>query len=268
MKLKLLWTSTNDHLFFDVINEELTTWFINTTQQLGNQYSPGNMVTDDARRAHDTNKFVDELSNDVDRVNKFLISMKQPPVAKPNNWCDQQQLNALHKGWAQTRFDWPKLSSMLYKIDTTLFDSYHRMNCHIHVIETSFRYAFRDPTHWRVDNPFKDVPYDWEECHLSLKYPGHGREAFEKFKTCDDDDSDLCNWDNIDGALTINLTRPYKITPPAEFLEWCKFKNLVPHTDTIPLGNLVDWATNLTNARGIFLKNMKIPGNYFSLSVV
>ena len=271
MKIKLCWSNTNDCLLFDAFNEQLALWFIETSQQLGNNYSTADMVTDIPKRSQDTSKLINEISNDIDRVNKFLVSMKQQPVPKPTNWCDQAQLNALHKNWARTRYEWPKLSAMLYKIDPTLFDSYHRMNCHIHLIEDSFNYHFRDPTHWRVDNPFKDTAYSWEHCHLAIRYPGHGREAFEKFKNLDDNIEDMeldnCNWDNIDPALTVSLTRPYTITPPGEFLAWCQDKNLKPHTSTIPLGNLFNWQTELTDARSMFMKNLQVPGNYFSLTV-
>lgn len=270
MKIRLTWSTTNDYLLFDAINEQLALWFIQTSQRLGNQYSTADMVTDIPHRAQDTIKLIDEITTDIERVNKFLVSMKQQPVLLPTDWYDQTQLNALHKNWARTRYEWPKLSSMLYKIDPALFDSYHRMNCHIHLIENSFEYHFRDPSHWRVDNPFKDIAYQWEHCHLAVKYPGHGREAFEKFRNLDDNTEDMeldnCNWDNIDPALTVNLTRPYTINPPEEFLAWCRDKNLMPHTNTIPLGNLVNWRSELTNARVLFTKNIRIPENYFSLT--
>ena len=272
MKIKLHWSKTNDYLLFDAINEQLVLWFVETSQQLGNNYSLANMVTDLPHRAENTTTLIKEISNDIDRVNEFLVSMKQLPVSKPTDWYDQTQLNILHKNWAHTRYTWPKLSSMLYKIDPTLFDSYHRMNCHIHLIENSFEYQFRDPTHWRVDNPYKDTAYEWAHCHLALKYPGHGREAFEKFRNLDDNLEDIeldnCNWDNIDPAITVSLTRPYSITPPAEFLTWGQDQILIPHTNTIPLGNLVNWRTELINARHVFTDNIGILENYFSLSVV
>ena len=276
MKIKLSWNITNDSLFFDPINEDLAKWFIETSQQLGNNYAMADMVTDIPNRSSNTEKLINEISNDVDRVNEFIIkTIKQPPVDKPTNWCDQQQLNKLHKDWALTRKKWPTLDKLLYKIDPTLFDSYHRMNCHIHLIETSFKYDFRDPTHWRVNNPFKDAGHQlntWEECHLAIKYPGHGREAFEKFQNLDEDVENIsiddCNWDNVDPAITIKLTRPYKRNPPTEFLEWCKSKNLIPYNSTMPLGNLTDWKNNITNARTLFMKNNKITKNHFSLSAV
>jgi hypothetical protein len=272
MKIKLLWSNTGDHLLFDAINKDLAAWFIETSQQLGNNYSVANMVTDVPWRSQDTVKLIEEITYDIDRVNKFLVSMNQVPVNSPRNWNDQKQLNQLHKDWATTRFKWPKLTELLYKIDPSLFDSYHRMNCHIHLIEQSLLYDFRDPTHWRVTNPFKDVAYGWEACHLAISYPGHGRNAFEKFQNLDDDPANIevdnVNWDNVDASLEVYLRRPYKITPPAEFLSWCDLNQLVPHTDNIPLGNITDWPNNLTNARELFMKNNKIADNPFSLMLV
>jgi len=272
MKIKLHWYNTDNYVYFDAINQDLAEWFINTSQQLGNNYSTANLVTDVPRRSHDTVNLIEEISRDISKINHFLTTVKQMPVNVPNNWCDQKQLNRLHKDWANTRFRWPKLTELLYKIDTSLFDSYHRMNCHIHLIEESFLYDFRDPTHWRVSNPFKNTTYEWQCCHLSIRYPGHGRFAFEKFENLDEDPADMdvdnVNWDNIDPTINVNLCRPYKMTPPPEFLSWCESKKLVPHGCILPLANIEDWRNNLTRTRELFMKNSQTPNNHFSLSIV
>ena len=269
MKIQLTWKSTNDILLFDAINCDLANWFVQTSQRLGNNYAVADIVTDGPRRSNGTEQLIQEISHAIQSVNKFLASMKQHTIKIPDNWCDQSQLNTLHKEWAHTRTLWPRLPNMLYKLDPVLFDNYQITNCHTHLIEKSFRYEFRDPTHWRVDNPFKDQQYDWETSHLWICYPGHGRSAFEKFENLDEDPNDIhidnCNWDNIDAYVGIGLSRPYKQTPPPEFLSWCQDKNLVPHTHTIALANLTDWRSNLTQARTIFMNNIKIPNNYFSL---
>ena len=272
MQIKLTWDQTQDHLYFDVINFDITQWFVETGQRLGNQYSNANMATDMPRVSRDTGKLIAELSAAVDQVNKFFAARRMPIVDKPTNWLDQNQLNLLHKAWAKTRLTWPKLDTLLYKIDTELFDRYHEMNCHIHLIENSFSYEFRDPSNWRLANPYKDQFYDWETCHLALAYPGHGRVAFEKFEVLDQDpenfEQDNCNWDNIDAYVKVQLVRPFEESPPPEFLTWCQDKNVVPHRRTIPLANLTDWSSTLTQAREIFFKNTKIKDNYFSLEII
>ena len=194
-----------------------------------------------------------------------------PVFDLPSNWYDQRQLNKLHKDWSETRIKWPRLTELFYKIDKKIYEAYQEMNCHIHLIEGSFLHQYRDPTHWRVNNPFKDHRYDWETCHLFLNYPGHGRYAFEKFQnmdTYDDIHRDNVNWDNVDASLGIELVKPYKTTPPVEFLDWCKEKKLTPHTGTLPLANLVNWEENLTIARQIMSNNAIIQDNYFSLEIV
>jgi hypothetical protein len=271
MKIQLTWALTNDMLLFDVINQDLATWFVQTSQQLGNQYGPGDQVIDAILKKSNTNKLIREEIDYIETVNKQLSLLKMPVFDLPSNWYDQRQLNKLHKDWAETRQKWPKLSDLFYKIDKKLFEAYQEMNCHIHLIEDSFFYRFRDPTQWRVDNPFKDSIYDWEVSHLYIIYPGHGREAFEKFRnmdTCDDIYRDNVNWDNIDSAVEIKLVRPYKETPPQEFLDWCKEKKLTPHTKTLPLANLANWENDLTMARQITTENIKIPNNNFSLTII
>lgn len=271
MKIKLIWNVTNDILLFDVINQDLAFWFVQTSQQLGNHYSVGDQVIDTIKKSSNTDKLIQEEINYVETVNKQLILLKMPIFNLPSDWYDQKQLNKLHKDWGETRLKWPKLTELFYKIDKKIFEAYQEMNCHIHLIESSFLYRFRDPTHWRVNNPFKDNSYDWETCHLYINYPGHGRAAFEKFQNMDIYDDiyrDNVNWDNIDAYLGMNLVRPYKETPPQEFLDWCKETKLIPHTNSLPLANLVNWKENLNVSRQIVTKNVKIQDNYFSLEII
>jgi hypothetical protein len=271
MRIQLIWKSTNDTLLFDVINQELTNWFVQTSQQLGNQYSVGDQVIDIIKKSSDTDKLIQEEIAYIETVNKQLTQLKMPIFSLPSNWYDQRQLNKLHKDWGETRLKWPKLTELFYKIDKKIFEAYQEMNCHIHLIERSFLYQFRDPAHWRVSNPFKNNSYDWENCHLYINYPGHGRAAFEKFQNLDIYDDlyrDNVNWDNVDASLGINLVRPYKETPPQEFLDWCKKTKLTPHTSSLPLANLVNWEHDLTMARQIMTKNVTIQDNYFSLEIV
>jgi len=272
MQLKLTWNATQDSLLFDVINENLAVWFVDQSQQRGNNYVLGDQVIDLIHQSTNTEHLIQEEIAYIDTVNEILTRLKLPSFNKATNWYDQAELNRLHKDWAKTRFDIPKLTELLYKIDKKFFEAYQEMNCHIHLIERSFCYAFRDPHHWRIDNPFKDTTYDWEVSHLYIKYPGHGRHAFEKFEWLDVEDKNMWddnnNWDNIDSFVGMNLVRPYKCNPPEEFLLWCREKNLVPHGYDIPLANLTDWKNNLTVAKQLVTKNIKIQQNNFSLELV
>lgn len=272
MRLKLTWKATHDELLFDVINDDLASWFIEQSATHGNnRYETGDQVIDSILHSHDTQTLIDQEVEYVTTVNSVLTKLKLPTFSLPTDWFDQKQLNNLHKNWAQTRYQIPKLTELLYKIDKKYFEAYQEMNCHIHLIEKSFQYRFRDRVHWRIENPFKDISYDWEVCHLYLEYPGHGRNAYEKFQWMDDDidmSRDLNNWDNIDSFLGMQLSRPYKIDPPKEFLSWCKKHNLTPHGYTIPLANLTDWQNELSQARNIMTKNVKMKDNYFSLELI
>jgi hypothetical protein len=271
MKIQLTWKLTNDTLLFDVINQELANWFVQTSQQLGNRYSIGDQIIDTLIAKPSTSKLIEEEITYIETVNKQLTLLKMPVFDLPSNWYDQRQLNKLHKDWGESRQKWPKLTELFYKIDKKIFEAYQEMNCHIHLIEQSFSYKFRDPVHWRVNNPLKDTGYNWETCHLYINYPGHGRQAFEKFENLDIYDDiyrDNVNWDNIDGFIGMNLVRPYKKTPPQEFLDWCKEKKLTPHTVTLPLANLVNWEYDLTMARQMITENVIIQDNYFSLELI
>ena len=269
MQITATWHKTNDQILFDSINDDLCQWFVKTCQSKNTKFFVADMITDVPLRAESSTQLIKEISDAIDLVNSFLKKLNLQVLDKPSNWFDQQQLNRLHKNWARTRTEMPNLSVLMHKTNKAVFDAYHRTNCHIHLIENSFHYDFRDnENHWRVDNPFRDKFIDWQVCNLFMPYPGHGREAFEKFRNFDQEVyvDDLCNWDNIDSYIQINLVRPYQITPPAEFITWCQENQLVPHTHTMPLANLTDWENSLTEARGIVTKNINIEDNYFTLT--
>lgn len=272
MRLRLLWNHTQDELLLDVINQDLMSWFVEQSTVNGkNQYSLGNQIIDKLVESRDTEVLIAEEVQYIKQVNEILTKLKLPTFDLPTDWFDQSQLNKLHKDWAETRFQQPKLTELLYKIDKKYFEAYQEMNCHIHLIERSFEYRFRDTAHWRINNPFQHNAYDWQVCHLYIEYPGHGRNAYEKFQWIDDAQDisrDINNWDNIDSFLGMNLVRPYKTSPPDEFLQWCKQQNLVPHGYTLPLANLSDWRNQLPRARNILTKNVKIQDNYFSLEII
>jgi len=272
MRIKITWNKTHDSLIFDCINEKVAEWFVTTAQQLGNNFSTADMITDVPLRGQDVPTLAAELSAAIDLVNSFLPKIKQPEIEKPTDWYDQQQLNKLHKDWARSRATVPDLPQALHKIDRRIFDAYNQTNCHVHLIERAFKYSFRDnKNHWRVENPFKDLAPEWQVCHLSIDYAGHGRHAFEKFEFNDTDiyTDDMCNWDNIDSFVTINLRRPYKFEPPQEFLQWCQQNgNLVPHHYDLPVANLQNWETELAQARATVINNKDVPENYFSFELM
>jgi hypothetical protein len=272
MKIKLKWHQTSDELLFDIINQDIAVWFVEQSQILGeNKYSLGDQVVDLLSRPDSTEKLIKEEKEYIAKVNQKLSALKMPLFKEPKNYYDQQQLNHLHKDWADTRKQWPKLTELFYKMDNELFEAYQEMNCHIHFIEQSFKYKFRDPVNWRVQNPFKSNSYDWESSNLYIEYPGHGRCAIEKFQFMDtgkDIERDNTNWDNVDAFIGMHLNRPYKMNPPPEFLTWCQEKNLVPSNYNIPLANLTNWKENLTKARQVVTENVTIQDNYFSLHLI
>lgn len=271
MQLQIIWKKTRDYLLFDVINKDLVLWFVENNKRLDSEYSIADQVIDILMKSSSTEKVINEEIAYIDKVNSALQKLKIPLIEKPRDWFDQKQLNKLHKDWTETRFRWPKLSEIFYKIDLELYRAYQEMNCHIHLIERSFDYSFRAIEYWSLDNPFNEKWFEWQESHLYMTYPGHGRHAFEQFEWLDDDEDmfrGMNNWNNIDSFLNIRLRRPYKIQPPAEFLSWCEEKNIVPNQYHIPLANLTDWRNTLTSARHTVTKNIGIQDNHFFLDIV
>lgn len=273
MQLQIKWNLTGDHTIFDVINPELARWFVSTSGRHGNRYSLGTQVIDQLTRPTSIDNLIAQEINYIEKVNQALTKYKVPlKFELPTDWYDQHQLNCLHKTWAQSRLNMPRLSEFFYKVDPVLFEAYQEMNCHIHLIENSMRWVYRDSSNWRTDNPFADQYFEWHQCHLHLMYPGHGRTAFEKFQFYDDGEDwqlDNVNWDNIDSYIELDLaSRPHRVEPPPEFIDWCKQKNLVPHNKYLPLANVQNWQQELPRARQVAAQNAKITDNYFVLELL
>lgn len=271
MQFKITWSRTQDYILFDSLNDDLVEWFIVTNHKQNSKYQLADQVIDILMRSADTNTIIQEEQAYMHKVNEALKKLRLPIIREPTDWFDQQQLNRLHADWSETRFNMPKLSELFYHMDPDLYRAYQEMNCHIHLIERSFDYSFRAIQYWSLPNPFQHKWFEWQNSHLRMTYPGHGRQAFEQFEWMDDNEDMLRgmnNWGNLDSFVDITLRRPYRMQPPEEFVAWCQQHDILPNHYHIPLANVHDWRNRLTEARHTLAKNVKLEENYFSLDIV
>jgi hypothetical protein len=89
MKLKLSWPVTGDFLFFDIINKDVTCWFVEQSQTLGtNQFSKGDQVIDILSAKGNTQSLIEEEKNYIAKVNEILTRLKLPLFREPDNYYE------------------------------------------------------------------------------------------------------------------------------------------------------------------------------------
>jgi hypothetical protein len=254
MKFKLYWTETGDEFEATAIDDELTAWFID---QCPGQFK---VVNDPSTTAAKT------IIADVQRVNQALAKLHLPPIVPPTNTLDQGELNRVHKQWVGIHRTHPNLDTLLYKIDPTLFDSFHSTNNKVHEIERSFNYALRTTDFKKHLNPFKEQEFHPGVFNISLIYSDFGRNSWEKFVNGDNtpNDAELSQWEYIGEYVNIELVRPYTITWPVKFTNWCQQHSIKPVFNKLPLGNIEE--SQLTHAREVMERNFLRLNNYLHIT--
>ena len=254
MNFKLYWTKTGDEFEATAINNGLTQWFIDQCQ---GQFT---VVNDPGTSA------VETIITDIQRVNAALTKLHLPLIELPANTLDQNKINQVHKQWVGIHRTHPNLDTLLYKIDPTLFDSFHATNNKVHEIERSFNYALRTTDFKKHINPFHEQDFAPGVFNISLIYSDFGRNSWEKFVNGDNtpNDAELSQWEYIGEYINIELVRPYTITWPTEFVTWCQQHNIKPVFNKLPLGNIEE--TQLTQAREIMERNFRQSDNYLRIT--
>ena len=265
MNFKIYWTQTGDEFQIDSIDDELTNWYVEQCMIWDSKFTIEVFSED----THSTNvdSIIDLIRQNVIVVNSTLLKLKLPPLALPNNFFDQFQINQLHKDWISLIRTHPKLETLLYKIDVKLFDSFHALNRQIHKLEESFHYRLRSKEPRREVNPFTNRLFPTGIFNIELDYVDFGRSSFSKFVHLDStpNDHELSQWMHIGENISINLVKPYQHEHPTEFITYCTTHSITPVTDKLPLGNLKDVDKTLTYAREVMNKNIILNDNYLRI---
>jgi len=265
MKLKLAWTKTGD--YFDIVatHPELAEWYV--TKCIEHQTQFRNNSFREEHQSRSVDPMIQEIQKNLDNLNVIFKKLKTNEIGKPNNFFDQRQLNQLHKEWIGIDQTYPGIDTLLYKVDSHLFESYHALNRQIHVLENSFRYRLRGIDYWQQPNPFFGQSFPMGVFNVMLDYIDHGRSSWEKFINFElsPNDHELNQWKHFGPAISINLVKPYVQEYPSEFVAYCAQHNIAMTYTQVPLGN-VEGLEQLATARAIMNKNLTQPDNYVILA--
>lgn len=206
-----------------------------------------------------------------------------------DNYLNQSYLNKLHSDWVfshkhKTNIDVLRMSSNstrayfgnllheqypdeIREINTSpLLEKigyiypYREINLGVHSLEYSFRdIEFKADSKWEVfANPFLDETITNNDVvNFSFGYTYVGRQYYNKFKFFDTnlDFPDNYNYENLEFAFQINLSKPETIPFSKESLEWANKHNIKLVAEQIPIANIVDLENKLFDYRKILYKN-------------
>jgi len=130
----------------------------------------------------------------------------------------------------------------------------------VHRLENSFvDLEFKAEKKWEVfSNPFlENMITNNDVINFSFGYTYVGRQYYNKFKFFDTELEcpDNYNYENLEFAFQINLSKPESIPFSNEALQWANKKNIKLVAEQIPIGNVIDLEDKLFDYRKILYKN-------------
>jgi hypothetical protein len=263
MLVKLVWENTGDEIAFVPTFPDLLDYYINELD------------------CQNSNKFFCKKSKFdhviVENLRRCL-AVTQPLSAKIpmeiDDWSgdvyDQCYLNKLHRQWVKTGIRYPKLPNLLRSIGNKDVD-FRNINENIHLLETSFDYEFinykDDP--YQIKNIFGKDILSFNTANLMLGFDNLGRSSWDKFINWDNNivDTDTNDFECLSGRIELNLSRPLKIDPSVDYMNWCQMYNIPIVGRRIGLGNIVDLNQDLTKIRKILVRNIYEQTNTFSFKI-
>jgi len=290
MKFLLVFDNSGDSLPFEVkYNHELFEFFVDyTNKKLQNSF------TNNLSLYKELDKKITQLHWSVSKTNEVLYdligkSFKQH--SNLENYLNQQLLNQLHADWVfsqhrvinidDMRFDSNTARSRignklheLYPDEIRVIKTaeameklgyiypYEEVNLAIHRLENSFtQMEFKADNKWEVfENPFlNSMISNNDVINFSFGYTYVGRQYYNKFKHFDSnlDCPDHYNYETLEFAFQVNLSRPETIPFSAEALNWASSQNIKLVAEQIPIANIIDLESNLVEYRKMLYRNSR-----------
>lgn len=290
MKFLLVFDNSGDFLPFEVkYNHELFEFFVNhTNKELQNSFTNNQVLYKDL----DTK--ITHLHWSVSKTNEVLHDLITETFKQQTdleNYLDQQFLNKLHADWVFSQWHNINIDSMrfnenssrscigsklheLYPDEIRVIKTaqameklgyiypYEEVNMAIHRLESSFtEMEFKADNKWEVfENPFLDnMISNNDVVNFSFGYTYVGRQYYNKFKYFDSnlDCLDHYNYETLEFAFQLNLSRPETVPFSAEALNWSVSQNIKLVAEQIPIANIIDLETNLVEYRKMLYRNSR-----------
>jgi hypothetical protein len=290
MKFSLVFENSNDSIEFNVINNaDILEYFV--------QQSNANQCNSFANNqlSIQLDKLLNEIHSAVSLTNSVMSPLCNIRFKENNNlldYLDQAFLNKQHEEWVFSQQQVISIDSLRYSANKEVSElgwklhelypdhirnirlaeamiklgfifPYEEVNMTAHRLETFFtdQIEFQSDLKWQVfDNPFLDnMVSNNDVVNFSFGYTYVGRQFYNKWQYWDSDLAckDHYNYETLEYAFQLNLSRPQTIPYSKEFIEWCQHKSVPQVACQIPIANMVDLEQNLKYYRTILYKNSK-----------
>jgi len=260
---KLVWEKSGDEIKFSPTSPGLLTYYVET---LNSTYSNSFSLSASKFSSDTVTKLVQCINTISDKSNKIPFEI--------DNWTgdvlDQDYLNLLHRQWVLTGIKYPMMPVLLRNLGN-LDSEYRDINTLLHVVESSFRYTFKNYTQdqYQIDNIFGNNILGFDTPNISIGFDNLGRSSWEKFRNFDNNavDQDTNDYKKLAGLIYLILGRPISGAAPPEYIEWCANHKVAVVGHTLSLGNILDLESKLTDLRKLLVRNVNEQNDRFFFEI-
>lgn len=299
MRFHLRFSNSGDVIPFEVVaNHDLMAFFISRSQEQSQSFGDSGTIY---RRVEPLLQNLHAAVNKTNEILRDLAGYCLPQHDDLTQYLDQRTLNQQHAVWVKSQAHTINIDKLRADLDPgrarigrQLHDmypdhirdilmaeamtklgylpAYEEVNLAVHRLEHFFSGALelKSDRKWQVfDNPFVDGIYSSNDVvNLSFGYTYVGRQYYNKWQYFDTEleFDDHYNYEQIEWAFQINLSRPQTIPFSREFLAWCEQKGVPPISTQIPIANVVDLEQDLKYYRTMLYRN-SAAGNQATLSL-
>jgi hypothetical protein len=290
MKFSLVFDKSGDTLPFEVkYNHELFEFFVDHTNKQSQ-----NSFTNDQELYKNVDQKITHLHWAISKTNEILYDLIRKSFNQHTdleNYLDQQFLNKLHSDWVfshnhNINIDDLRFSNImsqarlgnilheLYSDDIRIVKTaplveklgyiypFREVNMGVHRLEKSFdQLEFKADDKWSVfGNPCLDTMVSNNDVvNFSFGYTYVGRQYYNKFKYFDSklECSDHYNYETLEFAFQLNLSRPETIPFSKEAMHWANNQNIKLVAEQIPIANIINLESKLFDYRKMLYRNSR-----------
>jgi len=290
MKFSLVFDKSGDTLPFEVkYNHELFEFFVDQTNKQSQ-----NSFTDDQEIYKNLDQKITHLHWAISKTNEVLYDLVKQSFNQHTdleNYLDQRFLNKLHSDWVFSQWNninidklrnsstisQSRLGNMLHELfpdEQRIIKTaeameklghiyqYEEVNMAVHLLEKSFEHLeFIAYYKWSVfDNPCLDnMVSNNYIVNFSFGYTYVGRQYYNKFKYFDSklECPDHYNYETLELAFQLNLSRPETIPFSKEAIHWANNQNIKLVAEQIPIANIINLESKLFDYRKMLYRNSR-----------
>lgn len=292
MKFSLVFDNSGDTLPFTVkYNHDLFEFFVDkTNNENQNSFSNHQCLF---RQVEPKITHVQWALSKTNEVLYDLVRYSFKQHSELENYLDQDFLNMTHCEWVKSQccivdiddlrhssnHNEARLGSKLHEMYSDdirkvkvaeIMDKlgylypYEEVNMAVHRLESQFNKSnleFKADQKWNVfDNPYVDqLVSNNDVVNFSFGYTYVGRQYYDKFVNFDNDlqYTDHYNYEQLEYAFQLNLSKPQTIPFSKEYTEWSNSLGVKQVAAQIPIANLDNINTNLFEYRKILYRNSR-----------